>query len=319
MAGTPTGDCLGWGAATAAGWQCCLPAAQHRAELPCDGACQSSLLCLADAAALASSDAGRRASKTALNQMTTCMVREINRKKQKICALLLHPGTVDTDLSKPFQGVRRLGWDAHTPASPSREPVQRDPAPTQGSLTAVLAEPWRVQLQTTAARMPGLPSLGPAHAEPPAVGTTVLRPCVLAERAAREAVLTGARNPAAAGHRRRRHHEGHWTLHRLGWPGHPMVAERLDSRPCASPAWCTDTLGGRALAATFFAALLSNSGACPGDNACIGFHTQWGPPASACVVSLELSLGPLPVTLTPCSTHDQAWACVLRSWLSRCC
>lgn len=34
-------------------------------------------------------------------------VKELARKKQKICALLLHPGTVDTDLSKPFQGVRR--------------------------------------------------------------------------------------------------------------------------------------------------------------------------------------------------------------------
>ena len=60
----------------------------------------------------------RRASKTALNQMTTCMVREMTRKKHKICALLLHPGTVDTDLSKPFQGVSTARADLMLTASP---------------------------------------------------------------------------------------------------------------------------------------------------------------------------------------------------------
>lgn len=46
-----------------------------------------------------------RASKTALNQLNKCMSIEFARKKQNIACILLHPGTVDTDLSKPFQKV----------------------------------------------------------------------------------------------------------------------------------------------------------------------------------------------------------------------
>ena len=46
---------------------------------------------------------GYRASKAALNQFTRTLSIELGRKApQTICALL-HPGTVDTDLSKPFQ------------------------------------------------------------------------------------------------------------------------------------------------------------------------------------------------------------------------
>jgi len=44
-----------------------------------------------------------RASKAALNQLTKCTALEFARKKQLISCILLHPGTVDTDLSKPFQ------------------------------------------------------------------------------------------------------------------------------------------------------------------------------------------------------------------------
>lgn len=44
-----------------------------------------------------------RASKTALNQLTKNVSVEFARKKDPIICLLLHPGTVDTDLSKPFQ------------------------------------------------------------------------------------------------------------------------------------------------------------------------------------------------------------------------
>ncbi|WOG87122.1 hypothetical protein DCAR_0206345 [Daucus carota subsp. sativus] len=44
-----------------------------------------------------------RASKTALNQLTKSISVEFARKKDPIACLLLHPGTVDTDLSKPFQ------------------------------------------------------------------------------------------------------------------------------------------------------------------------------------------------------------------------
>ena len=46
-----------------------------------------------------------RASKSALNQLHQCMSIEFARKKLDIACILLHPGTVDTDLSKPFQKV----------------------------------------------------------------------------------------------------------------------------------------------------------------------------------------------------------------------
>eukprot|EP00897_Mesotaenium_endlicherianum_P004295 jgi/Mesen1/3894/ME000208S02903 len=44
-----------------------------------------------------------RASKSALNQLTKTAAVELARKKEPIVSILLHPGTVDTDLSKPFQ------------------------------------------------------------------------------------------------------------------------------------------------------------------------------------------------------------------------
>lgn len=44
-----------------------------------------------------------RASKTALNQLTKTASVEFARKRDPIVSILLHPGTVDTDLSKPFQ------------------------------------------------------------------------------------------------------------------------------------------------------------------------------------------------------------------------
>ncbi len=46
-----------------------------------------------------------RASKTALNQLTKTMAVEFQRRRQEVACLLLHPGTVDTDLSAPFQKV----------------------------------------------------------------------------------------------------------------------------------------------------------------------------------------------------------------------
>ncbi|XP_074276690.1 uncharacterized protein LOC141600365 isoform X2 [Silene latifolia] len=44
-----------------------------------------------------------RASKSALNQLTKTVSVEFARKKDPIVCILLHPGTVDTDLSRPFQ------------------------------------------------------------------------------------------------------------------------------------------------------------------------------------------------------------------------
>lgn len=44
-----------------------------------------------------------RASKAALNQLTKTVSVEFGRKKDPVICILLHPGTVDTDLSRPFQ------------------------------------------------------------------------------------------------------------------------------------------------------------------------------------------------------------------------
>ncbi|KFK28680.1 hypothetical protein AALP_AA7G032600 [Arabis alpina] len=44
-----------------------------------------------------------RASKTALNQLTRNVSVELGRRKDPVVCILLHPGTVDTDLSRPFQ------------------------------------------------------------------------------------------------------------------------------------------------------------------------------------------------------------------------
>ncbi|UPR03066.1 short-chain dehydrogenase/reductase [Chloropicon primus] len=44
-----------------------------------------------------------RSSKSALNQLTKTMSLEFARKNPRVAAVALHPGTNDTDLSKPFQ------------------------------------------------------------------------------------------------------------------------------------------------------------------------------------------------------------------------
>lgn len=45
-----------------------------------------------------------RASKAALNQIIRTLSIELTRKRPEALCVGLHPGTVDTDLSKPFQG-----------------------------------------------------------------------------------------------------------------------------------------------------------------------------------------------------------------------
>ncbi len=49
-----------------------------------------------------------RASKAALNQIMKTVAIEFKRKKSKIIFLSLHPGTVDTKLSKPFSNKKKL-------------------------------------------------------------------------------------------------------------------------------------------------------------------------------------------------------------------
>ncbi len=45
-----------------------------------------------------------RASKAALNQLIRCFSIELSQKRPLAICVGLHPGTVDTDLSKPYQG-----------------------------------------------------------------------------------------------------------------------------------------------------------------------------------------------------------------------
>ena len=44
-----------------------------------------------------------RASKSACNQLWHTAALEFERRKQPVAAILLHPGTVETDLSQPFR------------------------------------------------------------------------------------------------------------------------------------------------------------------------------------------------------------------------
>ncbi len=44
-----------------------------------------------------------RAAKAAQNMLTRCMAIELGRGSRKVIVVALHPGTVDTDLSRPFQ------------------------------------------------------------------------------------------------------------------------------------------------------------------------------------------------------------------------
>ena len=46
---------------------------------------------------------GYRASKSALNMMIKCAQIECQRRAKNVCLISYHPGTVETELSKPFQ------------------------------------------------------------------------------------------------------------------------------------------------------------------------------------------------------------------------
>lgn len=64
-----------------------------------------------------------RSSKAALNMLLKNVSIEFSRKyKDKAKVLLLHPGTTDTDLSKPFQG--NMDWRLYTPLETARNLLQ---------------------------------------------------------------------------------------------------------------------------------------------------------------------------------------------------
>ena len=50
-----------------------------------------------------------RASKAALNMLVKTAAVEYERRAKNVRLLLFHPGTVDTNLSKPFQGGTAKG------------------------------------------------------------------------------------------------------------------------------------------------------------------------------------------------------------------
>ena len=52
---------------------------------------------------------GYRASKAALNQLGRTLAVEERRRNERSIVVALHPGTVDTALSKPFQAGVRAG------------------------------------------------------------------------------------------------------------------------------------------------------------------------------------------------------------------
>ena len=52
---------------------------------------------------------GYRASKAALNQLSHTAAIELARYNPDSCMVTLHPGTVDTDLSRPFQKMTKSG------------------------------------------------------------------------------------------------------------------------------------------------------------------------------------------------------------------
>jgi NAD(P)-dependent dehydrogenase (short-subunit alcohol dehydrogenase family) len=63
---------------------------------------------------------GYRASKAALNMLVRTLAIEDKRRNDRAIVVALHPGTVDTDLSRPFQGNVRPG----TLLTPDRAALQ---------------------------------------------------------------------------------------------------------------------------------------------------------------------------------------------------
>lgn len=61
---------------------------------------------------------GYRASKAALNQLVRTAAIELARRNRQALCVALHPGTVDTGLSKPFA---KAGLDVRTPALAAEE------------------------------------------------------------------------------------------------------------------------------------------------------------------------------------------------------
>ena len=71
-----------------------------------------------------------RASKSAQNQLTKTLAVELARRRRGVAVVALHPGTVDTDLSLPFQKVFQVQMYFHVSHSSSmREALVSDAWP----------------------------------------------------------------------------------------------------------------------------------------------------------------------------------------------
>lgn len=79
---------------------------------------------------------GYRASKAALNQFIRTIAVEEKRRNDRAIVVALHPGTVDTALSKPFQGNVRAGglFDAGRAAVQLLDVIDGLRAPDSGKL-----------------------------------------------------------------------------------------------------------------------------------------------------------------------------------------
>ncbi|MFZ2998339.1 SDR family NAD(P)-dependent oxidoreductase [Sphingobium sp.] len=79
---------------------------------------------------------GYRASKAALNMMIRTLAIEERRRNDRSIVVALHPGTVDTDLSRPFQGNVQPGrlFDAERAALQLLDVVEGLKIPDSGKL-----------------------------------------------------------------------------------------------------------------------------------------------------------------------------------------
>ena len=79
---------------------------------------------------------GYRASKAALNQLIRTISIEEKRRNDRSIVVALHPGTVDTALSRPFQGSVRAGglFDAGRAAAQLLDVIDGLKAPDSGKL-----------------------------------------------------------------------------------------------------------------------------------------------------------------------------------------
>ena len=195
-----------------------------------------------------------RSSKTALNQLNKCMSIEFARKKQNVACILLHPGTVDTDLSKPFQKVvpapawgPQLIFFVTSHESPQMLFTFSRMKYTSSIIlclscrceqltsTISVSKRHRASDLWVQTHLVNLVCLWRADVHiwtwPKALHFVHFAASLglLAECEAGEAFQQGAGHQAAAGHHFKCHHGRQRPLHCLGWRDHTLVIRRLSA------------------------------------------------------------------------------------------